>query len=534
MRVTQAMIATAIAVSFAPGALAEADPGVQLGNIFDNLVGKPTRQRFRNNGQQQQQQNLNPNAPQYGQPPNQNSHQPAMMDYTKVGSGFQQTPHNEAIGENHENHYQSTYSKDTTKDPNISVMDAFADLLSKYANGPINNDELRAGIKDIFESRARKDDKDSKHFRQEYTMVKLKPNGVGKKKESGEKQKRDAEMDNELFTYDPRDMPMGAIPNLGARFAEPIADPEAEAYPVAESFDDSFVRTIAKRAILRRALDNDLYARAEDDDEDEESKEKDKKEDDDEKPKKSKKKGKHDGEDDENDEEKPKKSQKSEKDDDEDDEEKPKKSKSKSKSKSKEDGGDDDDDDQESPKSKKKGSKKYFENDDEEDEEDEKPKKSKSKSSKYQSLGSHYDEEDDTYRRPFKHFQTHPAYNYPFRPYRFQNYQFGTPRPPIRPQEPYPRPIQAVQHIHHVVPAPAPAPAPVRVKRPIALPSRPKANTNGRKKLIKLPPRPAQKQAQSKPQPTNPQCDFAKCNSCKAAMATNNQINCGQQCQGCP
>ena len=167
--------------------------------------------------------------------------------------------------------------KSSVSDPTVNVMDAFADLV----NNMKDKKSFKHAIKQIFNSRAKEGDRKSDHFHQKYEMVKMKTHDEDdnddkkpkKKKKSKDKHgdehddkqedKRSVTLDEEMFTFDSRDMPMGAIPELQLRFAEAdpypeadaYADPEAEAFPSASAYaPDPLTSVVARRALLKRAL----------------------------------------------------------------------------------------------------------------------------------------------------------------------------------------------------------------------------------------------------------------------------------------
>ncbi|KAI4156686.1 MAG: hypothetical protein LQ340_000086 [Diploschistes diacapsis] len=368
MRVTSAMIATAVAISVTPAVLAEsvAKSGLDFLNNLDGSQGRPSRERNPANLQanvqdpniyqgnnQRTNSNSNPRygdsaqrntqyggqqplgqqdrfdqSNQQGQPPNPPAKQSGVMDKIKTAAKLFSNPNpkpskqgskssnkdNEEVTstsskskseKSSDNNLddddakegskkpkeKSSYQDDSTTkssatDPKVNIMHAFSDIIHNFKD----QDTLKQGVKDIFNSRSRQDDKKSDHYKQKYTMVKMRSD-KGKKNEMG---KRDAEADEDLYTFDSRDMPMGAMPNLHVRFASaapypeayahaepaaeadayPFADPDAEAYPSSYAYAyaaDPMTRKIARRAILRRALSlkQELQRRKDDEDEDE-------------------------------------------------------------------------------------------------------------------------------------------------------------------------------------------------------------------------------------------------------------------------
>ena len=505
MRVTSAMIATAVAVAVAPGILADSAADLGLGAVndlggaqarqaqqqtpSDSVAGvqqpgvsqseqQPqyeSKQAYGGSGQAESQsggqkkqaaQQAQPNqSPQTKQPQQQKktnqaqksqkaqSKQQGLMDKISTAAKLFQSPSTRPsrqrvtkeqkiaagkstslVGKKGETAGQgsSKSSKNTSEDessaqssatdPSVNVMDAFSDLVHNYKS----KDTLKQGVKDIFNSRAKEDDKKSDHYKQKYSMVKMKTSG----KDKTEKEKREADPDEQLELLESRDFPMGAMPDIYARFASPEAfadpypkaeaeadadpdaeaeadawpDPEAEAYPSASEYAiDPLARALARRAILRRVstLKNELERRKVDDDEEED-------EDGDEKEdvkdtktkttKKSRPKKKKKGDDDEKDEdddekdEKPrktakKKDEQEKSDDDDEDTDGNKSSKSKAKSKAKSKGKakkkTDNEDDEDSDKEPDEASKDVSENGkkkskDDDDEGEESPRESQS------------------------------------------------------------------------------------------------------------------------------------------------------------
>ncbi|MCJ1332840.1 hypothetical protein MMC10_009534 [Thelotrema lepadinum] len=353
MRVTSAMIATAMAVSIAPGVLAEpvAEPDVSVLNGLDGNY-KPSRNRNPSNSQQanaqyqnypaatspqgtfgstqqyrgsgrqgtqyaaQKHQAQSPQGPYHSQQQDQTRRpkqektpapkQPTMMDKIKTAASLFENPkpsntrtgsssHRQSKGSGYDRHTSdsqgskgfgksskskggSSSRKSSVSDPTVNVMDAFADLVNNLKD----KESFKHAVKQIFNSRAKEGDKKSSHYHQNYEMVKMKPHDEDEddskkpKKKSKEKHsdkhediqevKRSVTSDEELFTFDSRDMPLGAIPSLHTRFAEAnaypeadaFADPEAEAYPSTSVYAaDPLTSVMARRALLRRALSLD-------------------------------------------------------------------------------------------------------------------------------------------------------------------------------------------------------------------------------------------------------------------------------------